>query len=183
MTSSNGRFRVPDINPGGGPVILEDLLDAICQRAVTADGPPMSRVRVQAGDVTVEVEWAPQAAAADPDTVVTPAAEPPEDRQAIRIVAPMVGTFYRAPEPGAVPFVEAGDTVTVGQQVGILEAMKLMNAITADQGGVVTAILVGDGEPVEYGQPLVRLDPGGAGEVQPGSAERPGRPDPGTPAR
>jgi acetyl-CoA carboxylase biotin carboxyl carrier protein len=69
--------------------------------------------------------------------------------------APMVGTFYRASSPGAKPFIEAGDTVKSGQTVCIIEAMKLMNEIEADRDGVVKRILVENGAPVEYGEPLV----------------------------
>ena len=67
----------------------------------------------------------------------------------------MVGTFYRAASPGAKPFVEIGDAVQVGDALCIIEAMKLMNEIEADQAGEVKAILVENGQPVEYGQPLV----------------------------
>jgi acetyl-CoA carboxylase biotin carboxyl carrier protein len=68
--------------------------------------------------------------------------------------SPMVGTFYRAPSPDAVAFVEVGQTVKEGQTICIVEAMKLMNEIEADASGVVKAILVENGQPVEYGQPL-----------------------------
>jgi acetyl-CoA carboxylase biotin carboxyl carrier protein len=71
------------------------------------------------------------------------------------VKSPMVGTFYRAAAPGSGPFVEVGDTVAVGDPLCIIEAMKLMNEIEADQAGVVKAILVENGQPVEYGQPLV----------------------------
>jgi acetyl-CoA carboxylase biotin carboxyl carrier protein len=67
----------------------------------------------------------------------------------------MVGTFYRAASPGAKPFVDVGDAVQVGDPLCIIEAMKLMNEIEADRAGVVKAILVENGQPVEYGQPLV----------------------------
>jgi len=73
------------------------------------------------------------------------------------IVSPMVGTFYRAPEPGAKPFVEVGDIVEPGQTVCIIEAMKLMNEIEAERRGRVIRILVDNEEPVEYGQPLFVL--------------------------
>ena len=73
------------------------------------------------------------------------------------VTAPMIGTFYAAPSPGAAPFIEAGDAVAVGQTIGIIEAMKIMNEITADRTGRVREILVGDAQPVEYGSPLVRL--------------------------
>jgi acetyl-CoA carboxylase biotin carboxyl carrier protein len=75
------------------------------------------------------------------------------------IVAPMVGTFYRAPAPGAPPFVEVGDTVEPGQTVCIVEAMKLMNEITAEEKGIIKKILVENAEPVEYGQPLFLYEP------------------------
>jgi acetyl-CoA carboxylase biotin carboxyl carrier protein len=73
------------------------------------------------------------------------------------IKAPMVGTFYRSPSPDAKPFVEVGQTIKEGDTVCIIEAMKLMNEIEADVAGVVKAILVENGQPVEYGQPLFIL--------------------------
>ena len=69
--------------------------------------------------------------------------------------SPMVGTFYRAASPGAKPFVEVGDNVQAGDTLCIIEAMKLMNEIESDKGGVVKQILVENGQPVEFGQPLV----------------------------
>jgi len=71
------------------------------------------------------------------------------------VKSPMVGTFYRAASPGAKPFVEVGDTVQVGDTLCIIEAMKLMNEIEADKAGVVRQVLAENGQPVEYGQPLV----------------------------
>ncbi len=82
--------------------------------------------------------------------------DPPE----VLITAPMIGTFYTAATPGAQPFVAEGDEVYVGQTIGIIEAMKIMNEIAADRAGVVEAILVGNGQPVEYGSPLMRLGAG-----------------------
>lgn len=73
--------------------------------------------------------------------------------------APMVGTVYLAPEPGARPFVEVGQAVEAGTQLCIVEVMKLMNAVTAGRKGVVSEILVGDAEPVEFGQPLFVITP------------------------
>ncbi|HHQ42667.1 MAG TPA: acetyl-CoA carboxylase biotin carboxyl carrier protein [Chromatiales bacterium] len=70
------------------------------------------------------------------------------------VTAPMVGTFYRAPAPGARPFVEVGQRVEVGDTLCIIEAMKMLNQIEADKAGVIAAILVENGQPVEYGQPL-----------------------------
>ena len=75
------------------------------------------------------------------------------------ITAPMVGTFYRAPAPDAPPFIEVGDHVADGQTVCIIEAMKLMNEIPADRAGTVVEIVGENAQPVEYGQPLVRIKP------------------------
>jgi acetyl-CoA carboxylase biotin carboxyl carrier protein len=94
---------------------------------------------------------APPAAIAPVAAVVPVAAQPAGHT----LNAPMVGTFYRAPSPDSPPFVEVGKTVSAGDVVCIIEAMKLMNQIEADKSGVVTAILVEDGQPVEFGQPLV----------------------------
>lgn len=70
------------------------------------------------------------------------------------VKAPMVGTFYRAPSPGAEPFVEVGQTVKQGDTLCIIEAMKLLNEIEADASGTIKAILLENGQPVEYGEPL-----------------------------
>ncbi len=89
---------------------------------------------------------------------LAPAGAPPRV-DVIRVESPMVGNFYRAPSPGAPPFVEVGDVVTPGQTLCILEAMKLMNEIKAEREGIVAAIHVGNAEPVEYGQLLFELEP------------------------
>ena len=77
----------------------------------------------------------------------------------VEVPSPMVGTFYRAPAPGEAPFVQVGDRVRSGQTVCIIEAMKLMNEIEAEVSGQVMEILLQNGEPVEYGQPLMRINP------------------------
>ena len=73
------------------------------------------------------------------------------------ITAPMIGTYYAAPAPGEAPFVQVGDEVEVGQVVGIIEAMKIMNEIVADRPGIVADIMVENAQAVEYGSPLLRL--------------------------
>ncbi len=89
-----------------------------------------------------------------------PAAAAPAAEAAAPVVeghtvkSPMVGTFYRSPSPDAKPFIEVGSTVNAGDTICIIEAMKLLNEIEADQSGVVKAILVENGHPVEYGEPL-----------------------------
>ena len=77
----------------------------------------------------------------------------------VLITAPMIGTFYYAPTPGDPPFVNVGDPVEAGQTIGIIEAMKIMNEIPAEHAGVVAEFLAANGQPVEYGQPLLRLEP------------------------
>ena len=81
------------------------------------------------------------------------------DQRLVEVTSPMVGTFYRAPAPGEAVFVEVGDRVRSNQTVCIIEAMKLMNEIEAEISGQVMEILVQNGEPVEYGQPLMRINP------------------------
>ncbi|GIK86022.1 MAG: acetyl-CoA carboxylase biotin carboxyl carrier protein [Burkholderiales bacterium] len=96
----------------------------------------------------------PAAVPAAPAPAAAPAAAEPEGHV---VKSPMVGTFYRSPSPGAKAFVEVGDTVKEGDPLCIVEAMKLMNEIEADASGVVKAILVENGQPVEFGQPLFVL--------------------------
>ena len=85
------------------------------------------------------------------------AAEAPTSLEGHIVKSPMVGTFYRAGSPGAKPFVEVGDAVKAGQTVCVIEAMKLMNEIEADKDGVIKAIMVENGQPVEYGEPLMMI--------------------------
>jgi acetyl-CoA carboxylase biotin carboxyl carrier protein len=87
----------------------------------------------------------------------TPPSEAPTSLDAHMVKSPMVGTFYRSASPGAKSFVEVGDTVKVGQAICIIEAMKLMNEIEADKDGVIKAIMVENGQPVEYGEPLMMI--------------------------
>jgi acetyl-CoA carboxylase biotin carboxyl carrier protein len=97
-------------------------------------------------------------AAAPAAPATTPAAaEAPAGQEGHVVKAPMVGTFYRSSSPDAKPFVEVGQAVKEGETICIIEAMKLMNEIEADASGAVKAILVENGQPVEYGQPLFIL--------------------------
>jgi acetyl-CoA carboxylase biotin carboxyl carrier protein len=84
---------------------------------------------------------------------------PAIDKKWLEVTSPMVGTFYRAPGPDEPPFVEVGDRIRVGQTVCIIEAMKLMNEIEAEISGQIVEILAKNGEPVEYGQVLMRINP------------------------
>jgi acetyl-CoA carboxylase biotin carboxyl carrier protein len=84
--------------------------------------------------------------------------EPVPERIHHTVNSPMVGTFYRAPTPGAKPFVEVGQHVAIGDTLCIIEAMKILNQIESDRAGTVTQILVENGEPVEYNQPLFAIE-------------------------
>jgi acetyl-CoA carboxylase biotin carboxyl carrier protein len=98
----------------------------------------------------------PAAAAVSATSGAAPAAPPePQETEGHLVKSPMVGTFYRAASPGAKPFVEVGDSVQMGDTLCIIEAMKLMNEIEADKAGVVKQVLAENGQPVEFGQPLV----------------------------
>jgi len=101
---------------------------------------------------------APAEARPAPAAPAAPLVVEPEAGQEGHVVkAPMVGTFYRSASPDAKPFVEVGQTIKEGQTICIIEAMKLMNEIEADASGAVKAVLVENGQPVEYGQPLFIL--------------------------
>ena len=91
-----------------------------------------------------------------PAPALAPAAPPQPSGHTLK--SPMVGTFYRAPSPGSPPFVEIGQAVSKGQTLCIIEAMKLLNEIESDVSGTVKAILVENGQPVEYGQPLFLIE-------------------------
>ena len=123
------------------------------------DRPTVSAAPVVQAPAAVTVAAVPQAV---PAPAAAPAAAPAPAQDAAQaalptITSPMVGTFYRAPSPGAAPFIEVGDTVKKGQVIGIIEAMKLLNEVEADKDGVVQAFAAENGQPVEYGQPLVIL--------------------------
>ncbi|MGX7827600.1 acetyl-CoA carboxylase biotin carboxyl carrier protein [Actinokineospora sp. 24-640] len=118
----------------------------------------VQRIAVTVGDIQWEVE------APTTTTVVTsaPIAAPEAVQEAAighDLTAPLVGVFYRAPGPGKAAYVEVGDRVETGQQVAIVEAMKMLNEVVADRPGVIGAVYPVDGDVVEYGQPLFRIDP------------------------
>lgn len=140
----------------------EDMVESLCRHTARLLGRvpgPVQRVSVRIGDTSLEIEWPANGgpgpagtgggASAAGDAVED---EAPPGLDYLR--APMVGTFYRAPAPDARPFVTEGDVVEVGRQVAIIEAMKLMNPVEAVSGGRILEVLVEDGTPVEYDQPL-----------------------------
>ncbi len=114
------------------------------------------------GQVAAPIAYQPQfAAPPQPSPVAatasTPSTTSDNETSGHVVSSPMVGTFYRSPSPSSPPFVEVGKTVKVGDVVCIVEAMKMMNQIEADKSGVIEAILVEDGEPVEFDQPLITI--------------------------
>lgn len=134
---------------------------AAAMRLVSVLAQPPVELKLRDGSVVLEMSWpvvsgphgVPAAEAAmTPDTQQDPAM--------VELVrAPLIGTFYRASEPGTQPFVSIGDMVEVGQQIGIVESMKLMNVIESEVSGRVVEILVTDATPVEFDQPLIALAP------------------------
>jgi oxaloacetate decarboxylase alpha subunit len=128
----------------------------------------IEEVTIEEGETRVTVRRSDEAATVPAVGAATPVAQPGGDVEArlappadgtIRVESPMVGTFYRASEPGAEPFVEEGDPVAPGQTLCILEAMKLMNEVKADVEAVVRSVCVENAQPVEYGQLLFELEP------------------------
>ena len=99
---------------------------------------------------------APAPAAAEPSAAT---AAPSAASKGVAVESPMVGTFYTAPKPGAPPFVKVGDSVSVGHVLCIIEAMKLMNEIESEVAGTVVEVSVNNGDPVQFGQVLLRIEP------------------------
>ena len=116
------------------------------------------KVKFKRGEApATSVEKVP--AAANTEVVKEPETEEKPEENYYVVESPMVGTFYRAPAPGAEPFVKEGDYVEKGQTLCIIEALKVMNEIESEVSGIVRKILVENGQPVEYGQPLFYIEP------------------------
>jgi len=134
---------------------LKKLIDLVQESGIAeleiTEGEEKVRISRVGPAVQTPVMPAPQPA---PVVAATPAAEVPAAVEGHVVKSPMVGTFYRAASPGAKTFVEVGDRVNPGDTLCIIEAMKLLNEIEADQGGVVKEVYVENGQPVEYGEPL-----------------------------
>ncbi|RCG26848.1 acetyl-CoA carboxylase biotin carboxyl carrier protein subunit [Sphaerisporangium album] len=156
----------------------EQVLDWVVRHTAllgSAGQAPLRRITVSTATLAIDVQWSPppgpapgvggqhdtghahplEFAGAPPDTT----AGTRSTGGTVLVTAPMVGTFYRAREPGAPPFVQVGDLVEAGQQVGVIEAMKLMNAVQAEHAGRVSEIVAEDGTPVQYEEPLLALVP------------------------
>jgi acetyl-CoA carboxylase biotin carboxyl carrier protein len=155
---------------------VQTVLDAVRRSAheLLAEVPNHpSVVRVRAGDVAIELEWAAtetigtiEVSGAPAHTSVTAVAsygagsvDATSNDPLYDICAPTVGVFYRSAQPGSSPFVQEGDLVEMGQQVGILEAMKIMIPVEADRTGRIFAVLKPNGAQVEYGEPLFAIEP------------------------
>ncbi len=152
--------RIAPVSPDLGE-LSRQIIDLLGQLST----PPRS-IQVRTGQVSVELTWHDRV-----ETAVGTPAPPPVPGQAVESVppavvqappaacltAPCVGVFYHAATPGAAPFVSVGASVRTGQQIGIIEAMKLMIPVEADRDGEVIEVLKGDGEPVEYAEPLFAL--------------------------
>ncbi|WP_206443272.1 acetyl-CoA carboxylase biotin carboxyl carrier protein [Candidatus Protofrankia californiensis] len=164
---------------------LDEIMTVLRQQLLTLSTQTSrvpSRVRAAAGEVFIEIAWpettplasaelfasasVPVSVPARQEPARTEPAQPPAapvatqagvDADVHLLCAATVGVFYRASEPGAKPFVVEGDLITRGQQVAIIEAMKLMIPVEADASGRVVEVLVADGTPVEHGQPLLAV--------------------------
>lgn len=140
--------------------LIRDLADLLSETGLTEIEIERKDLRVRVARGAAASPPAPSPApvqAASPAASASAGSEPLANHPGT-VISPMVGTAYRAPEPGARPFVEVGATVREGQTVMIVEAMKTMNHIPSPRSGTVTSILVEDGQPVEFGEPLVVIE-------------------------
>jgi acetyl-CoA carboxylase biotin carboxyl carrier protein len=145
---------------------LKKLIDLVQESGIgeleITEGEERVRIaRAGTGAPVVMATHAPMGMVAAPGAAAPAAAPAPEAPAAPTghtLKSPMVGTFYRSPSPGAPSFVEVGQSVSKGQTLCIIEAMKLLNEIESDASGTIKAILVENGQPVEYGQPLFLIE-------------------------
>ena len=149
------RDQVEQMAPSTGEVIdaVRELITMMAKGGIT-------ELDLTTGDVTIRLRGS-IASGGEAPPVAAAASGPARPQEAAPsghvVTAPMIGTYYAAPAPGEPPFVQVGDEVEAGQVIGIIEAMKIMNEIVSDRSGMVTEILVENAQPVEYGQPLLRL--------------------------
>lgn len=144
---------------------IDDILKLV-------DGSDFDELKLEVGDLKLELRRRGAGAQADPSATAfaVPDAAAPARAAAVaapvvasgggsEVPAPLLGTFCRAPKPGADPFIQVGDTVTADTVIGIIEVMKLMNSVTAGVSGLVTEICAENGQLVEHGQALIRVQP------------------------
>lgn len=149
------------VSGGAQTPSLSEVMSAVGSLAELMSNHGLTRLDLNVGAVAIRLRSdgpeEPSRLPADIEVVVPGAmAEEPEVQGHV-ITAPMIGTFYAAPSPGDPAFVRVGERIEIGQVIGIIEAMKIMNEIVADHAGVVQEILVQNAQAVEYGSPLVRL--------------------------
>lgn len=152
---------MPSKKPGVEEELIRELARLLTETNLTEIEIEREDFRVRVARNAVQVQATVPFAAGPSDArggaAVTPAVENPASHPGA-VPSPMVGTAYRAPDPDAKPFVEIGDKVRVGQTLLIVEAMKTMNQIPAPKAGTVKQIFVNDGQPVEYGEPLMIIE-------------------------
>jgi acetyl-CoA carboxylase biotin carboxyl carrier protein len=135
--------------------LIELLKDTdITELQIEKDG---TKVKIKKEKLLSSIEMPVHKSAVFQEKIVAETEE--ETQRLVTITSPIVGTFYRSPSPEAAPFIEVGSKVNIGQVLCIVEAMKLMNEIESDTEGVVVKILVENGQPVEYGEPLFLIEP------------------------
>lgn len=156
LTLKSNDFELTVRKAGGAPNLLAPAIEASPSNVVGTPPNPPHNTQVAAINRLDTQTTADNAGALGLIQVTAPT---PLDQKLFEVTSPMVGTFYRSPAPSEPPFVEVSDRIRVGQTVCIIEAMKLMNEIEAEVSGQVIEILVQNGEPVEYGQPLMRVKP------------------------
>ncbi len=137
----------------------EKVAELVKSLALVMQRASMTELDIAVGSLSVRLRRPEQApACVHPDSSAAPDDESVSSASTHHVItAPMIGTFYASPTPGAQPFIKQGDDVSSGQTIGIIEAMKIMNEISADRTGYVAEVLVGNGQPVEYGSPLFSL--------------------------
>lgn len=154
---------------------IYDLIDrfeegSVSRLRVSWDGMELELEKAQAPLAAVPAQVAPAVAEAAPVASAPDAAPAGPSDDGAYITAPLVGTFYTSPAPGEPPFVQVGDEVAANQTLCIVEAMKLMNEITAEEMGTVREVCLEDAMPVEFGTPLFYVEPHGAPAPAPETA-------------
>tara|TARA_B100000579_G_scaffold225676_1_gene184794 strand:- start:28 stop:453 length:426 start_codon:yes stop_codon:yes gene_type:complete len=134
--------------------LIKQLVDHLSEFNLSELEYQEGQVKIKVSKATKGIEQIKSAAIVSPNKTVL---NKSDESDGIRVKSPIIGTAYLAPEPGAKKFVEVGDKVKKGQTIMIVEAMKTMNHVPSTSDGTVTKILVNDGQPVEFGQPLIVL--------------------------
>lgn len=150
------------------PKEIKNMIDFIAKSGLAEVNIETEEFKIEVkrnADATVVTAAAPAALAAAPAAALAPVADAPaapaadDSSKYIEVKSPMIGTFYRTPKPEDPVFVSVGDTISVGDKVCIIEAMKLFNEIESEVSGTIVKVLVENATPVEYDQPLFLVDP------------------------